>query len=134
MAVPKLFAARAADPKLVERLIEDTGSSIDAEGLKLYRRLARNPYHVAAALKMMANWELRPLEYRLRRISAPLVLIVGEGDRTIPPANAARVRVLVPSARVVSLPGLGHLAHEERPQKLAELITGLARSLGVLAA
>jgi magnesium chelatase accessory protein len=29
---------------------------------------------------------------------------------------------LLPSAQIVTLPGLGHLAHEEQPQRIAELV------------
>jgi magnesium chelatase accessory protein len=52
----------------------------------------------------------------------PLVLMVGTNDRTVPPTDAERVRTLVPSARIVRLPELGHLAHEERPDLVAALI------------
>ena len=34
---------------VVERVIENTGSKLDAAGLAFYRRLAANPGHVAAA-------------------------------------------------------------------------------------
>ncbi len=50
------------------------------------------------------------------------MLVVGAGDRSIPPSDAARVRAVLPSARVATLPGLGHLAHEERPEAVAEIL------------
>jgi hypothetical protein len=31
----------------------------------------------------------------------------------------------------VELPGLGHLAHEERPQRIEGLVTGFARRVGM---
>jgi pimeloyl-ACP methyl ester carboxylesterase len=42
-----------------------------------------------------------------------------------------RVRALIPQARVVRLAGLGHLAHEERPRRIAGLVGRFARSVGV---
>ena len=46
---PRLFARRAADHAAVERLIGQTGSSLDAAGLALYGRLARDAAHTAGA-------------------------------------------------------------------------------------
>ncbi len=120
--VPRIFAWRAADPAVVLRLMQGTGSAIDAEGLRLYGRLARRPGHIAAAFAMMANWDLRGLARDLPRLKLPLVLVVGSNDRTIAPADAVRVRALVPGAGIVTLPGLGHLAHEERPDLVADLL------------
>ena len=120
--VPWLFARRAADPRVVARLLAGTGSSLDEEGVRLYRRLAGNPGHVAAALGMMAHWDLRPLAQQLPALGPHLVLVTGSNDRTVPPAEAARVRALLPRAEAVSLPGLGHLAHEERPAEVAALL------------
>ena len=57
--VSDLFSRRARDPQAIERMIAQTGSTLDARGIEYYRRLASNPAHVAAALGMMANWDLR---------------------------------------------------------------------------
>ncbi len=126
--VPAIFSWRASDPTVVNRLLRDTGSKLDREGVELYRRLVRDPDHVAGALGMMANWDLRPLERDMQRLATPLILVVGSQDRTIRPADAERVRASVPGARIVTLPGLGHLAHEERPEIVADLLFSLLPS------
>ena len=131
--VPRLFAWHAAERRVVERLIRETGSTLDPAGIELYRRLARSPGHVAAALGMMANWELDALQRDLPRLKVPLVLVAGANDRTIPPADSSRVQVLLPKATLVTLPGLGHLAHEERPNDVADLILRQARSARLFA-
>lgn len=120
--VPQLFAWRASDRAMVEKLLDDTGSKLDAAGVALYARLARTPSHVAGALNMMANWDLHPVLRELPRLAARLMLIAGEADRTIPPSDATRLHRLVPSSELVLLPGLGHLAHEEAPERIAALI------------
>jgi magnesium chelatase accessory protein len=120
--VPRVFAWRAADPAVVERLIGSTGSKIDAEGIALYGRLVRNPVHAAAALSMMANWDLPSLARDLAALRTPLSLIVGEEDRTVPPSDATRVQASVPTAQRRTLDGLGHLAHEESPETVVGLI------------
>ncbi len=120
--VPRVFSWRAADPASVRRLIEGTGSTLDATGAQLYARLLRSPGHAAGALAMMANWDLRPLARDWPRLSVPLTLVVGANDRAVPPAQAQRVLALVPQARLVTLAGLGHLAHEERPDTVVDVV------------
>lgn len=133
-AVPRLFAMRATDPSVVNRLLRDTGSRIDAEGIRFYRRLARSPAHVSAALDMMANWNLDRLEADLPELKTPLLMIVGARDRSVPPAQARRVHAMAPCAEVVTMAGLGHLAHEEEPWETADLILRFARQAQVLTA
>jgi len=129
----RLFAWRAGDPATVARLLRSTGSTIDPAGTALYARLARAPGHVAAALGMMANWDLRALERDLPRLAVPLLLITGDNDHTVPPAEAREVLRLVHGATEMILPGLGHLAHEERPDRTAMAIVRFAAMHGVIA-
>jgi len=121
-----MFAWRARDPAVIDGILKQTGSRIDADGLAQYRRLAGNAAHVGAALGMMANWDLASLERDMPRLAAPLVLAAGSRDEMIRPSVAAHVKRLVPAARIVRLPGLGHLAHEERPDLAADLIRDAA--------
>lgn len=124
--VPRLLAWRSTRPDVMKRLIRGTGSRLDSRGVELYARLLGNPHHVAATLAMMAHWDLRPLVRDLPSLPARLFLVTGERDRYIPPSEAERVRARVPDVEVVRLPGLGHLAHEERPDEVAALLCGLA--------
>ena len=120
--VPRFFAWNANDPAVVERLLRSTGSTLDARGTELYRRLARNPGHLGAALQMMANWDLGALLRDLPGLAVPLTLVVGLRDGTVKPGEAHKVRAILPGATIHALPGLGHLAHEERPAELADLL------------
>lgn len=123
--IPQWFAQRAQAPQVLQRLIDGTGSRLDATGIALYGRLVSNPVHAAGALAMMAHWDLYTLARALRRLQTPLQLVVGERDLTVRPEQAQRVwaRQSVVSRRpVVTLPGLGHLAHEEDPQRVAEIV------------
>jgi magnesium chelatase accessory protein len=117
--VPMLFAWQAADGAVVRKLLLGTGSTIDAEGEKFYARLARRSGHAGAALTMMANWDLKTFSQRLPGLKTRLLLAVGGNDRSIPPADAERIKRLLPEAEILLIPGLGHLAHEERPAEIA---------------
>lgn len=126
--VPRMFAWQASHAGAVERLIANTGSTIDQAGIALYRKLVRDPAHVAAALRMMANWKLEPLLHDLPRLPTALVMVAATQDRSISPAVAQQVREILPGAVIERLPGLGHLAHEEKPQLIADLILRYARA------
>ena len=126
--VPKFFSWQATSPAVVQKLIASTGSQLDDEGMALYAQLVRNPGHAAGALGMMANWDLPQLERDLPRLKTPLSLIVGSNDQTVSPRQAARLRALWPAASaseqptLTTLEGLGHLAHEERPDAAASIV------------
>ncbi|NEX21836.1 alpha/beta fold hydrolase [Thiorhodococcus mannitoliphagus] len=131
--VSRLFALRAMNRKVIQRLVDSTGSTLEPRGVDLYQRLTRSPAHVRASLSMMANWDLTLIEEGLPRLEVPLFLVVGEADSTVSPREAHRVRQqLLPSAELTQLPGLGHLAHEERPREVAEIVCRVASRVGVL--
>jgi magnesium chelatase accessory protein len=117
----KMFAAMA-DRKAVERLLKDTGSVLDERGLALYQKLFSNEAHIAGTLGMMAAWDLHWVESDLRHLPARLFLVKASNDRTIAPSVATRAARMAQQASVITMPGLGHLAHEERPDLAAEII------------
>jgi magnesium chelatase accessory protein len=121
--VPRFFARGAReDPRSVQRMIDGTGSRLSPEGVALYRMLLSYPGHIAAALNMMANWNLAPLASELPRLRPELLLVVFGNDGTVPPAEADRVRARMPQAQRYDLPGLGHLGHEEAPHTVLRFI------------
>lgn len=133
--VPRLFAWRAADPTVLNRLIDGTGSTLDAKGRALYGTLITNAAHASAALNMMANWQLTPLQQdlpKLTKLGCRLTLIVGENDKTVSPTEAARVATMLGEPYqstmldIIKLANLGHLAHEEAPDKIAKVLLRLA--------
>lgn len=118
---PRVFAASASERR-VARLLEDTGSSVDREGVRLYHSLLRRAGHVSGTLAMMAGWDLRPLQRDLSRLDVDLTLVVGSRDRAVDPSEAGRSVRLVPRGRVVRMANLGHLAHEEDPVAAAAIV------------
>lgn len=122
--------ALSSSERTVDRMIRGSGSSIDERGIDLYGRLFRDRHHVAGALEMMANWDLEPLVRDLPRLDIPTLLIVGEGDRYVDPAESRLVARLIPHCERVALPGLGHLMHEEAPAEIAGLILDRAEATG----
>lgn len=109
----RILAGRGSDRDRVLRLIRGTGSDIEPVGIERYARLFSCPGHVAATLGMMANWDLQRLSRDLPDLRTPVMLIVGENDRAVAPAESSRLEAMLPEVRLELLAGLGHLAHEE---------------------
>jgi len=114
--VPRAIAWRARDRSAVARLLRDVGSPLDQAGIDGYAALLRQPDHVAGVLRMMAQWDLRPLERRLPELADRVLLITGRLDRAVPEQEIVRLRMRLPGAHHVRLEQAGHLLHEERPR------------------
>lgn len=121
-ALAHLAAWRARSDSAVRRMIASTGSTLDERGVGVYGALMRNPSHVAGALAMMAGWDLAPLNRALPLIRVPVLLIHGERDGIVPARQSDQVATVLANARVERLAGLGHLAHEEQPQRVARAL------------
>lgn len=123
---PRLLAGWAArSPEWVDRTLRGTGSALDARGLELYHRLASAESHVAGTMAMMAAWSLEGLVSRLARFPVPLTLWVGANDRAVPPAQAYRIETVVPEVELRRFEGVGHLAHEEAPERFLHPLMSL---------
>ena len=107
----------------VRNLIEGTGSKLTPEGLELYFRLASDRTHVDATLSMMAQWQLDGLLARLHQIETPVHLITGSADKAVPPQVSTDAVGRLPEAQLSVLPQLGHLAHEENAEAVANVIS-----------
>jgi magnesium chelatase accessory protein len=122
----RLIVRQARRRGAVARLLEGTGSRFTETDLALYRQLLLREDHVAGVMRMMANWDLPVLEPRLTEVSSPIHLLDGGGDRTLRESYRRRVRERLVAAGVlasdVALESLGHLAHEEAPERVAQEI------------
>ncbi|MCR9068076.1 MAG: alpha/beta fold hydrolase [Rhodobacteraceae bacterium] len=115
--------AHAAVPiTQVRGIIKSAGSVLPEEDLQLYARLIGNRRHVDGALSMMAQWSLDALGAALPRVDVPVLMLHGEKDGAVPIKVAERVAEALPRARLEILPGVGHIAQEEAPERVAEAL------------
>ncbi|WP_397544081.1 alpha/beta fold hydrolase BchO [Roseovarius salis] len=111
-----------------QRLIESTGSHINATGLTCYARLFSDRPHVDATLQMMAQWNVDALVARLPEATGRCLLLTGSRDSAVSPEVSRRAAARMPRCETGDLGPLGHLAHEEAPAETLRHITGwLAR-------
>jgi magnesium chelatase accessory protein len=120
--VPHIFARVARSDGQVAKFLErSTGSRIDPRGVELYARLFASADHCAGAIEMMADWDLAALSLELPGLPVRMHIAHGDLDRAIRIADSRRAAARA-CAAFTTLHGLGHLAHEEKPERAAALI------------
>jgi magnesium chelatase accessory protein len=125
---PHIFSGIARGPGEVARfMLRSTGSKIDDDGIDRYAKLFAKPGHIAGTIGMMASWDLEPLKRDLPKLAVPLLVIHGDGDTAIPLAKTREAASLVSGARLEIMTGLGHLAHEEAPDRVAAMVIEFAK-------
>ncbi|MXO84236.1 alpha/beta fold hydrolase [Altererythrobacter aestiaquae] len=121
--VSRIFARMMRSPSEVDRFMrKSTGSTIDRAGVDLYHRLLTRSGHCDGAIRMMASWELEELQRRLPRLSSHTVLVHGSLDNAIPKSAIKQACALIPGCVFEEVKNVGHLAHEEQPEQIADLI------------
>lgn len=96
---------RAARPERWEE-IRATIAATDAEGYAACAEAISAFSHVA----------------RLPGLRAPALVLCGEEDHAVPPADAERIARLVPDGRFTIIPGARHLPNVERPEAFNRLL------------
>lgn len=102
---PRIFSA-GADPAVVARARE---IALEQPVTEL----------VAAQETIRDRVDSRPT---LATVDVPVLVVVGEEDAVTPPADAEAMAAAVPEARLVRVPGAGHLAPLERPEEVAQAL------------
>jgi pimeloyl-ACP methyl ester carboxylesterase len=82
-----------------------------------YHDLMRSPGSREALLARMRQTILVDPVPMLKRITAPTLLLWGKEDHFIPIANSQDYTKAIPVNRLVALDGVGHVPHEEDPDR-----------------
>jgi pimeloyl-ACP methyl ester carboxylesterase len=109
-AMTREEAARAAapfiyDPGTPENLIE--------EDIEKRREWFPHPEAYTAQLQGILAWEAYS---RIASISAPTLVIHGEGDRLVPAGNGKLIAEKIPGARLVLIPHASHIFPTDQPE------------------
>jgi 2-succinyl-6-hydroxy-2,4-cyclohexadiene-1-carboxylate synthase len=125
-------ARREADERLADRIerssieefADEWGSNPVLAGQPDWLRedrLRNTPAGLARALRGLGTGALPSLWDRLAELPMPIVLVVGERDQKFR-GIAEEMADGLSDAQVVVVPGVGHAAHLESPQAVADLI------------
>jgi pimeloyl-ACP methyl ester carboxylesterase len=111
--------------ELIRRQVADTGEFFDAilpwwvsprffdesDRVSWLRALLRqnpHPQRLEGFLRQLAALTQHDAQDRLREISCPVLVLVGEDDGVAPVRYSRQLRELIPHAEFVVLPGVGH--------------------------
>jgi len=121
IALPVIVSLLASEGS-VARMVARTGSTLGRDQLRPYLYLVQRAGHVRAVIRMMAGWDVTIIPDMLSRYTGQFVAVDPEQDSAIPRGEAARAARLAPNGVCTPWAGLGHLAHEERPDALTSLV------------
>jgi pimeloyl-ACP methyl ester carboxylesterase len=83
------------------------------------------PAGIAIPLRLMADADLRDV---LPAIAVPTLLVWGERDARSPLRVARQLEEAIPGAELVVIPGAGHMANLERPERFNEAVRAFCRA------
>ncbi len=107
-----------AAPRLMAELFTTPAyAAAHPEIVAVLADLQTMPTETARARRRRALAEVKPIDPA--RITAPVLLIAGEEDQLVPPSIVAGFKRPLPTATMVTLPGVGHLAAIQAPDLLA---------------
>lgn len=99
-------------------------SQLTPQMMQRYHDMMLAPGVRTALLERMRQTRNSDPVVRLQSIKAPTLLIWGEKDAFIPVSNAQDYLKAMPQAKLVTLPGVGHVLHEEAPQASVQAVLG----------
>ena len=86
------------------------------------RRLSHDPRGLAACLRFLGQGACPALWDRLAELAVPVLLVYGQQDPSMQAGTEMARRL--PHARLVAIPGAGHILHREKPGDLLLALAG----------
>ena len=109
-------AARAAVPFIYD---PGTPQNLIEEDIEKRRPWFPHPDAYTAQLQGILAWEAYS---RIANISAPTLVIHGEGDRLVPAGNGKLIAEKIPGARLVLIPHASHIFTTDQPEAAHQAI------------
>jgi 4,5:9,10-diseco-3-hydroxy-5,9,17-trioxoandrosta-1(10),2-diene-4-oate hydrolase len=111
---------RLVGPVLIRRALRLVyGRAPAARDVEQYALPIRSPDFVRAQIALLRNvrWDPIPASDRAR-LTLPITIVSGAGDRIVPTHCLADAAVTLPNARLRVLSGAGHAANETHPEQV----------------
>ncbi|MEO0465029.1 MAG: alpha/beta fold hydrolase BchO [Pseudomonadota bacterium] len=118
----RMVSRNSSGPSQIRNLISSIGSDPDKVDVTSYASLLQRHGHIQGALSMMANWDLTSVLYDCTQIEQPILFIAGGNDLAVAPDISKHAAGRAPNGAYFEIDGVGHLAHEENPEAVADII------------
>jgi len=121
---------RVAQSLSTRRLIYGTGMPFDeGRARRKAERAVDRCFHPEGGLRQIAALVAAPERTAaLGKLTVPTLIIHGENDPLVPPANGRQTKAAMPDARLIMVPGMGHALPVQVWGLLADAITTVAAS------
>lgn len=90
--------------------------------------LQPGPYQAQLAIGLALTSAEAAFEQRLAQVTAPTLILFGEHDKVVPPANAGLLAQQIPHSQVVLLPEAGHFFPLETPEAAVTAVADFIRT------
>ncbi|MEZ4224752.1 MAG: alpha/beta hydrolase [Polyangiaceae bacterium] len=119
--------SRTDYPRTVAAFVRQCLPESDSEHLARWGRHLLGRAEPEAAARLLEC--LHGVQPKFESIQLPVLVIHGEQDAIVPLAAAQHVAASLPNARLVVLPGVGHVPTVTTPERVAELVEDWAATL-----
>ena len=119
---PFLAALRTSYPQTIHNFVEACVPEPDSEQIKMWGRkllLRAEPQAAEALYGLSGAVDLRE---QLPEIQQPTLILHGEADVIVPIASSEKLAAALPDAKLVRLPGIGHVPTMTCPERVVEEI------------
>ena len=112
-------------PRLIGKKTQETDSSVEAFVRRLIKQ--QSPIAIRGAIhRMMHRPDSMPL---LANVTVPTLVITGEEDEMIPVDESRRMAAAIKDAKLVIIPGAGHLSNLEQPEAFNSAVNAFLTAL-----
>ncbi len=105
---PRLVHSSRQNDEALRRIVRLMAEEVGADGF------------IRQQTAIMAREDSRP---GLAEIRCPTLVIVGDDDQLTPPERAAEIAQGIAGARLITVPGSGHLSPLEQPRSVSQALT-----------
>lgn len=114
-----------AAPRMLEGVAaDDADPALIAPAVAALATVPQDVYR--ATLRCLTTFDRRAAQ---ATISVPTLLLAAEHDKAAPARTMARMAEVIPGAKLVTIPGAGHLLHLEKPAAFNAAVTEFLASV-----
>lgn len=111
-----MTAPKSAMREAAERVYGD-GSKVTDATVERMRDMIRRRGNGAALVDALNEFTMPDPTKDLQSLATPTLVLWGDEDAIIPVEQGKHMTALMPNAKLIKLPGVGHVAQEEAPDK-----------------
>jgi 3-oxoadipate enol-lactonase len=132
-ADPQTMQSMAFDPSLpIEEIIRKSWYALVSDSFQetgrgfleeMMQTIMAHPTPMETIMKQVMAIAGHNVAERDKAITAPTLVIHGDADRLVPPANGDQVAAAISGAQKHTISGVGHMFFWEKPEESARIVT-----------